>query len=101
MTTTNPNELKARAQALNLYGLLAHWNEVRDSDWIEQLIKWEETQRQQRSLERRLKGARLGTFKPLADFDWAWPKQCDRLAIEDLMQLDFLDEAANIVLVPK
>lgn len=99
MTTTKPNELKTRAQALKLYGLLAHWNEVCDSDWLEPLLLWEEAERQRRSLERRLKGARLGAFKPLADFDWAWPKQCDRAAIEELMQLDFLDEASNVVLV--
>ena len=47
----------------------------------------------------RLKGARLGRFKPLADFDWRWPKQCDREAIEELMRLGFLDEAANAVLL--
>ena len=43
--------------------------------------------------------ARIGRFKPLADFDWDWPKLCDREAVDALMQLAFLDEAANAVLV--
>jgi DNA replication protein DnaC len=63
------------------------------------LIRWEEAERARRGLQRRLSAARLGRFKPLADFDWNWPKQCDRQAIEELMQLGFLEEAANAVLV--
>jgi DNA replication protein DnaC len=46
-----------------------------------------------------LKDARIGRFKPLCDFDWTWPKRCDRTAVEALMALDFLKEAANVVLV--
>jgi DNA replication protein DnaC len=40
-----------------------------------------------------------GRFKPLCDFDWAWPKRCDRAAIDTLMTLEFLNDAANVVLV--
>src|SRR5439155_26543807 len=25
-----------------------------------------------------------GRFKPICDFDWAWPKRCDRAAVEAL-----------------
>ena len=80
MRTTN--ELKTRAQALKLYGLLAHWEETSDQDWVVRLIEWEEAERQARSLQRRLSNARLGQFKPLADFDWQWPKQLDQAAIQ-------------------
>ena len=90
--------LKTRAEALRLYGLLAHWGEVADCDWLARVIAWEEQERQDRSLQRRLATARIGRFKPLADFDWRWPKRCDRAAIEALMGLDFLDEAANVLL---
>ena len=99
MTTTKDEPLMARARVLKLHGLLAHWAQIRESDWIEPLIRWEEEERVRRGLERRLKGAHLGRFKPLADFDWQWPTQCDRQAIVELMQLDFLEEAANVVLV--
>jgi DNA replication protein DnaC len=99
MTILTHDPLKARAQALNLYGLLAHWEEVAESDWIEPLIQWEEAERARRGLQRRLKEAHLGRFKPLADFNWQWPSQCDRQAVEELMRLAFLEEAANIVLL--
>ena len=97
MMTTD--ELKARAQALKLYGLLAHGEEVKQSDWIIPLIEWEEAERAARSLQRRLTNARLGAFKPLADFNWQWPQRCDRAAIEELMRLGFLAETGNAVLV--
>ena len=100
MTTTTTNDpLMARARALKLYGLLAHWEEIHDLGRVERLIGWEEQERARRGLERRLRNAHLGRFKPLADFDWSWPKQCDREAVEELMRLAFLDEAANVVLV--
>ena len=40
---------------------------------------------------------RLGAFKPIADFDWDWPEQCDRRAIEELFALGLHEEAANVV----
>lgn len=98
MTITN-DPLRERARALKLYGLLAHWEEIAQTDWIEPLIHWEEQERARRGLERRLKGAHLGRFKPLADFDWQWPTQCDRQAVEELMHLGFIEETANAVLV--
>ena len=97
--TNTIDSLKARAKALNLHGLIAHWDEIAQAQWLEPLIRWEEQERARRGLQRRLQGAHLGRFKPLADFDWHWPQQCDRQAIEELMRLTFLDETANGVLL--
>lgn len=100
MTTQKIEDpLIARATALKLHGLLAHWDEIAQVDWLEPLIGWEEEERARRGLERRLSSAHLGRFKLLADFDWSWPKQCDREAINDLMQFHFLRNATNVVLV--
>jgi DNA replication protein DnaC len=88
-----------RAENLHFYGLLAHWTEIEDSHWVIQLIEWEEAERARRSLERRLSSAHIGRFKPIADFDWHWPEQCDRLAITELMSLEFLKTATNAILV--
>jgi len=92
------NDLLQKAKTLKLHGLIAHWDEAIKQSWINDLIHWEETVRKQRSLERRLNSAHIGRFKPLAHFDWNWPTQCDREAIEDLMQLGFIEEAVNVVL---
>jgi adenylate kinase family enzyme len=61
--------LMARAKALKLYGMLAHWEELGETAWITPLIQWEEQERAHRSLERRLGNAHLGRFRALADFD--------------------------------
>ena len=97
--TNNLEALHGRAKALNLHGLLAHWSEVAAADWVPTLLDWEEQERSRRSLERRLGAAHIGRFKPICDFDWSWPKRCDRAAIEALMSLDFLREATNPILV--
>lgn len=91
--------LQHRAKALQLHGLLAHWSDIATRDWVAPLIDWEEAERAQRSLRRRLQTARIGRFKPLADFDWTWPKRCDRAAVEELMDLGFLKDARNVVLL--
>ncbi len=91
--------LRRRAEDLRLYGLLAHWHEQAESQWIEPLLTWEETERSRRSLERRLSSAHIGRFKPITDFDWNWPKQCDRAIITELMSLEFLKTATNAILM--
>jgi DNA replication protein DnaC len=99
MTTRTEDELRAALGLLGLYGLLAHWEEIRDSDWLPRVVDYEQTERQRRSLERRLSNARLKTFKPMADFDWQWPDKIDRAAVEELFSLDFLAEFANVVVI--
>jgi DNA replication protein DnaC len=95
----NLEQLRQRVAALHLNGVLAHWSEVATSDWVPELVGWEEEESTRRSLERRIKDARIGRFKALADFDWKWPTSCDRGAIEGLMSLKFIEEKANVVLV--
>lgn len=96
---SNLDPMRDRARALRLNGLLAHWEEAAAAGWIPVLIGWEEAERTRRSLERRLRDAQIGRFKPLCDFDWTWPKRCDRAAIEELLSLAFLKDATNVVLV--
>jgi DNA replication protein DnaC len=91
--------LKTRAHQLQLHGLLAHWAEIATAEWLPRLLQWEEAARQQRSLDRRVRAARIGRFKPLCDYDWHWPKRCDRGAIESLMTLDFLQDHSNVILI--
>jgi DNA replication protein DnaC len=98
-TMSNLEALHARAKALGLHGILAHWHEVSTAQWVEPLLEWEEQERGRRSLERRLRNAHIGRFKQACDFDWSWPKRCDRAAFEALMTLDFLSDAANVVLL--
>ena len=66
---------------------------------FEHVARVETQDRACRSLERRLGRSRIGSFKSIADFDWAWPKRIDRDAVESALRLDFLKDAHNVVLV--
>jgi len=97
----NSEQLQQQAIELKLYGLQLHWQELTEEQypWLERLFSWEQIERQQRSLERRLNNAKLGRFKPLHEFDWQWPTKIDQQAIHTLMQLDFLTTTSNIILI--
>jgi len=97
----NSEQLRQQAIELRLYGLQQHWQEVTEEHYplLSTLIRWELEERQQRSLERRLNSAKLGRFKPLNEFNWQWPTKIDPSAIQALMQLDFLTDASNIILI--
>ena len=98
-TDTTTDTLRQRLKRLNLYGLLAQANEIRNEPWLARVLEIEEGERQQRSLKRRFGNARLLKFKSIADFDYAWPKKLDRELLEELLTLDFLEQAANVILV--
>lgn len=99
MSTTPTDDLRDKLRVLGLWGLLANWSEVHDQPWLRTVVDYELAERQRRSLERRIHNAHLGPFKPFADFDWAWPKSIDRNLIRELLALDFLADAANVVIV--
>jgi DNA replication protein DnaC len=90
---------RARLHKLGLYGLCAQADTLLTEPWLARVIDIEEIERARRSHKRRLDNARLGTFKPIADFDWSWPARCERAAIEELFSLAFLAEATNVVLI--
>jgi DNA replication protein DnaC len=99
MTDINPAEVKPRLKALGLFGLIACWDHIADKPWLQEVLAIEERERKKRSLERRLRHSRVASFKPMADFDWEWPKKIDREAIDELFTLAFVKSGHNSVLV--
>lgn len=66
---------------------------------LEELARSEMLERGRRGLERRLAHSRLGRFRPIADFDWNWPKKIDREAIDRALTLEFVREGRNLIMV--
>lgn len=62
---------------------------------LEEIAKTEAAERSRRSLERRLRISGIKRFKPIADFDWAWPSKIERDIIERALTLDFLGKPAT------
>ena len=88
-TATELNDLVARATQ-------KRWSPV---VLLEHLAKAELDARLRHRVERRLRDARLGRFKPMADWEWDWPKQIHRPTVERVFTLDFLAKRENVVLV--
>ena len=103
MTTTtanpSPEDFRRRLEALGLRGLLDNWDEFQSAAWLPRLIEIEEKDRARRGLERRLRNAKLGRFKPFVDFDASWPTKIDQEQLQDIFSLGFIEEAANVILV--
>jgi len=98
-STPRPEDLRRRLELLGLRGLVENWDEFEGAQWLTRLVEVEEEDRQRRGLERRLRNAKLGRFKPFSDFDGNWPRKVDNELLEDVFTLEFIQEAANVVLV--
>jgi len=95
------HQIGLRALAANLDDFIAR---AVKGNWsprvlLEQLAHSEALDRSRRSLERRLRQSGIGKFKPMADFDWNWPRKIERDVIERALTLDFIREARNLVLI--
>jgi DNA replication protein DnaC len=108
ITTTAPTSLKDRllkiglqAVARMLEDFLARATKTRLShvQLLEEIARLEEIDQHRRSLESRLRRARIGRFKPIADFDWNWPKKIERDLLERAFTLDFIREGRNLALI--
>jgi len=90
-----------RATAADLDDLLARATEKRLAPLalLEQVVRTETADRSRRSLERRTVRSRLGSFKPIADFDWNWPTKIDRPLLERALALEFLHDNRNLILL--
>jgi DNA replication protein DnaC len=105
--TTTITELKQRlahflvATAEQLEDFLARVTKARLTpvQILEEIVRMEEIDKARRSVASRLRRARIGRFKTMADFDWNWPKKIERDLIERALELEFVREGRNLVLL--
>ncbi len=108
MTMTTAIDLKARLLSIGLQAIarslddfLARITKSRLSpvQILEEISRLEEIDKGRRSQESRLRRGRIGRFRPIADFDWSWPKKIDRDLVERALTLDFVREGRNLALI--
>src|SRR3981081_4378475 len=94
--------------ALKLLEIAQHYREVLDEaarkgssmlEVLATLIGMEQTLRQQRALERRMRQARLPKQKTLADYNFNFPKRVPKAAIVRLFDCDFIPRHGCAVLI--
>ncbi|MGH7604961.1 MAG: IS21-like element helper ATPase IstB [Gemmatimonadaceae bacterium] len=95
------NRIGLRTTASALDDLIARATKQRwpPATLLGEIVRAESEDRARRSLESRLRNARLGRFKHIADFDWGWPTKIDRSLIEAALSLDFIKEGRNLILL--
>ena len=70
------------------------WGHV---DYLAKLIEGETLERQQRSIQRRIRQARFPVIKTLDPFQWTWPSKINRLQVQNLFRLKFIEDKGNVI----
>lgn len=86
--------LKAHCRPLATEAAAHHWTHL---DYLGRLVEAEAAARQDRALARRIKDARFPVLKTLEGFRWDWPKKINRLQVQNLFRLQFVEEKANVI----
>jgi DNA replication protein DnaC len=73
-----------------------HWAHIQ---YLERLALGEVNARRDRSIQRKIGLARFPGIKTLEQFQWNWPKKINRMAIQNLFRLKFLEDKANVILL--
>jgi len=66
-------------------------------DYLAGLIEGEAGLRADRAVARRIQAARFPVIKTLESFRFDWPKKINRLQIQDLFRLQFIEDKANVI----
>lgn len=90
--------LRVGRDALAAFLAHVHKSRVGPTETLEQLADLEERARVAVNLARRTRFACLGSFKTIDRFDWAHPEKIDRVVIESLGDLAFVDRGENVLL---
>ncbi len=108
-TTPRPpasDKLPEHLDSLKLAFIREHYEplakEAAESQWthvqyLATLIEGEALQRQQRSIQRRIRQARFPVIKTLQPFQWTWPRKINRLQVQNLFRLKFIEDKANVI----
>jgi DNA replication protein DnaC len=68
-------------------------------DYLDRLLEGECQRREANGIVRRIKEARFPVRKDLAGFNWSWPKKINRVQVQNLFRLAFLDDHTNVVFI--
>jgi len=72
-------------------------NSLGHVDYLAGLAEGELNLRRDRATLRRIKSARFPVVKTLDQFSWSWPKKINRMGIQNLFRLQFVEDRANVI----
>lgn len=66
-------------------------------DFLTRLAEGEINLRHDRATERRIKNAHFPVVKTMDQFNWSWPKKINRMMIQNLFRLQFMENQSNVI----
>lgn len=67
--------------------------------FLTELIKQEAGLRKDKAILRRIRLARFPVVKTMDQFNWSWPRKINRVQIENLFRLKFIEEKSNVIFI--
>lgn len=104
----NDKQLREQLEYLKLSSILENYeSEARVAtekhlshvEYLARLIEAEAELRKDRSIQRRIKMARFPVIKTIEEFQWSWPTKINRLQIQNLFRLGFVEAKSNVILL--
>jgi DNA replication protein DnaC len=105
---SKPHELHQILKYLNLPYMSNNYQELAQQaskkqwshlDYLDNLAQGEAAFKNDRSTQRRVRLARLPNIKTLDQFDWSWPKKINRLQIQNVFRLNFIEDKSNVIFI--
>lgn len=102
------DELPQNLLYLNLIHIAQHYEPLAQEaareqlghvEYLARLVAGETSLRYERSVERKVRRARLPVIKTLEQFSWAWPAKINRSQVQELFRLRFIEQKANVVFI--
>ncbi len=72
------------------------WTHVQ---FLKALVEGEADLRNDKGVARRIKQAQFPVIKSLEEFDFTWPKSINRVQVQDLFRLKFVEKNANVIMM--
>ncbi len=103
-----PDDLRRQLELLKLTFMVEHFEELAQQagaeewshvEFLARLVEGEAALRQDHARQRRIKRARFPVLKTLEQFDFTWPTKINRLAVQNLFRLKFIEDQANAILI--
>ena len=103
-----PEDLTEVLRRLSLTTIAEHYEDLgREAareglshvEYLRRLAEAEAAARYERSVQRRTQAARLPVLKTLEQFDWSWPRKINRVQVQDLFRLRFVEQNTNVVFI--
>jgi DNA replication protein DnaC len=69
------------------------------ADYLTRLTEGELNLRRDKATVRRIKSARFPVVKTLDQFSWNWPKKINRMAVQNLFRLQFMENHSNVIML--